>query len=319
MKLNELFSIKNGLSSSSVSISDYKTDEYNIPYIRPSSTYDNLVAGYVSKKQVGDIHIFPQDTLFVSSDGQGSHSYAYVSPVKFVPNSNVSVLIPKIEMDLRAKIFYAMIITDNRYRFNYGRKPKGERFTNISVPSKEAIPEWVYKYNLDKMNVGNPVEKSTIPLKVTLWKWFKIESLFDIKKGKRLTKICMSNGKTPFIGSIDSNNGYREYTGQNPNHLGNTITINYNGSIGEVFYQPRPFWASDDVNVLYPKFKLNKYNAFFLITVIRKEKFRFNFGRKWEVERMKESLIKLPISDNGEPDWQFMEDYIKTLPYSSNL
>jgi hypothetical protein len=33
---------------------------------------------------------------------------------------------------------------------------------------------------------------------------------------------------------------------------------------------------------------------------------------------MKKTKIKLP-SDDGKPDWQFMEDYIKSLPYSSNL
>lgn len=34
---------------------------------------------------------------------------------------------------------------------------------------------------------------------------------------------------------------------------------------------------------------------------------------------MPSSVIKLPIDNNGKPEWQFMEDYIKSLPYSSNL
>ena len=42
-----------------------------------------------------------------------------------------------------------------------------------------------------------------------------------------------------------------------PNHDGNTLTINYDGSVGETFYQPEDFWASDSVNILYPKFELN--------------------------------------------------------------
>jgi len=88
----------------------------------------------------------------------------------------------------------------------------------------------------------------------------------------------MIPGKTPFIGSIDSNNGLSNNIGQKPIHDGNTITVNYNGSVGEAFYQPKPFWACDDVNVLYPKFNLNPYIAMFIITVIRQEKSsgRFN-------------------------------------------
>jgi DNA-binding XRE family transcriptional regulator len=57
--------------------------------------------------------------------------------------------------------------------------------------------------------------------------------------------------------------------------------------------------------------------AIFLTTLIRKEKYRYSFGRKWGIERMNESLIKLPIDPNGKPDWLLMETYIKSLLYSS--
>ena len=150
------------------------------------------------------------------------------------------------------------------------------------------------------------------------WGWFKLSDLFDIKKGKRLTKANISEGSTPFIGSIDSNNGYREFIGQKPIHKGNTITVNYNGSVAEAFFQPKSFWASDDVNVLYPKFAMNPFIALFIITIIKQEKYRFNYGRKWHVERMKLSEIKLPQT-SGRPDFKFMEDYIKSLSYSKKL
>jgi hypothetical protein len=102
-------------------------------------------------------------------------------------------------------------------------------------------------------------------------------------------------------------------------HKGNTLTISYDGSIGEAFYQSEDFWASDAVNVLYPKFEMNAEIGLFLCTLIRKEKYRFNYGRKWHLERMKESVIRLPTTENGEPDWNFMERYIKSLPFSSQL
>lgn len=79
-------------------------------------------------------------------------------------------------------------------------------------------------------------------------------------------------------------------------HEGNTITVNYNGSVDEAFYQEQPFWASDDINVLYPKFALNKYIAIFLTTIIRQDKYRFNYGRKWHKKRMEISTMKLPSS-----------------------
>ena len=30
-------------------------------------------------------------------------------------------------------------------------------------------------------------------------------------------------------------------------------------------------------------------------------------------------MIKLPITTDGDPDWQFMENYIKALPYGDRL
>jgi hypothetical protein len=145
------------------------------------------------------------------------------------------------------------------------------------------------------------------------WAKFKYEDIFEIKKGKRLTKEDFVEGSTPFIGAIDSNNGYRDFIGQEAIHESNTITVNYNGSVGEAFYQPIPFCASDDVNVLYPKFSFNKYIAMFIIPLIRKEKYRFNYGRKWESNRMKESIILLPVTNKGEVDIDYMENYIKSL------
>jgi hypothetical protein len=90
--------------------------------------------------------------------------------------------------------------------------------------------------------------------------------------------------------------------------------------VAEAFYQPVPYWATDDVNVLYPKgFKLTAATALFICTIIRMEKYRFNYGRKWHLERMRESVIKLPVTKTGDPDWEFMENYIKSLPYSSQI
>ncbi len=72
------------------------------------------------------------------------------------------------------------------------------------------------------------------------WKFFTLGDLFDLKKGKRLTKANMKEGQLPFIGSIDNNNGVSAYVGQKAIHKGNTITVNYNGSVADE--SPRVSW-----------------------------------------------------------------------------
>lgn len=144
------------------------------------------------------------------------------------------------------------------------------------------------------------------------WKWFRYDEIFDIRKGKRLTKENMTEGDIRYIGAIDSNNGLSAFIGNDSQlHQGNTISVSYNGSIGYAFYQDKEFWATDDVNVLYPKFLLNKYIAMFLCHLIEKEQYRFCYGRKWDLEAMNKSKIKLPVTPEGNPDWKYMEDFVK--------
>jgi hypothetical protein len=102
-------------------------------------------------------------------------------------------------------------------------------------------------------------------------------------------------------------------------HSGNVIGVNRNGSIAEAFYQPVPFCSTEDVHIFKPKFKINQYIALFMSTLIKREKYRYNYGRKWGIGRMKISKIKLPVASDGEPDFKFMEEYIKTLPFSKQI
>jgi len=63
---------------------------------------------------------------------------------------------------------------------------------------------------------------------------------------------------------------------------------------------------------------MNKYIAMFLVTILNLEQYRYNYGRKCSQDRMNQIKIKLPAKDR-QPDFNFMEDYIKSLSYSSSL
>ena len=67
---------------------------------------------------------------------------------------------------------------------------------------------------------------------------------------------------------------------------------------------------------------LNKYNAMFIVTILDKERYRYSFGRKYKTNLTK-TMIRLPAKKNPngeyEPDWNFMENYIKKLPHGKKL
>lgn len=145
------------------------------------------------------------------------------------------------------------------------------------------------------------------------WMDFPISTLFDVVKGTRLTKADMRDGETNFIGASAVNNGITAHISNDEHiHPANTITITYNGSVGEAFYQDKPFWASDDVNVLYPKFAMmNRYIAFFIIPVLKKAGQKYAFIDKWKKEDMEKDCILLPVDENHQPDFSYMESYMK--------
>lgn len=248
---------------------------------------------------------------------------SFVQEAPFYTAQNVAVLQAKTEMSFAQKLYICMCIRANRFKYSAFGREANRSLRTLHVPRMEDFPGWT------RTAVANPagapdacaLSKHPMNIDASTWNTFELGRLFDIRKGARLTKADQRPGSTPYIGAIDRNNGVSAYIEQPPNHQGGTITVNYNGSVGEAFYQPKPFWASDDVNVLYSKtHPITPAIGVFLSAVIRAEKYRYSYGRKWGLERMVSSTIKLPVRlDSGQPDWQWMEDFIRTRPYSAAL
>ena len=149
---------------------------------------------------------------------------------------------------------------------------------------------------------------------IKYWQPFTLESLFDVVKGSRLTKADMKEGNIRYIGATAFNNGITNYIGNNEEtHPAGTLTVCYNGSIGQTYYQDKEFWATDDVNVLYPKFTMNKYIALFLAPLIRSVGRNYAYTDKWKMEDMKSSIIYLPVNEQSQPNWEYMEQYMKNI------
>jgi hypothetical protein len=260
-------------------------------------------------------------TISVALGGQGGAGVAFLQPKPYYCGRDVMILTPKKPMMEQEKLWWVMCITANRFRFGFGRQAN-RTLKDLDLPPLKGIPAWVKTTDTDRYKGSElPASAKEVELSDTeTWKHFALQDLFDIRKGQRLTKANMLPGDLPYVGASDTSNGVTARIGQPAIHKGGTISVSYNGSVAEAFYQPVPYWATDDVNVLYPRgFELTPATALFLCTVIRLEKYRFNYGRKWHLERMRESIIRLPFTSAGRPDWAYMENYIKTLPYSSQI
>lgn len=168
------------------------------------------------------------------------------------------------------------------------------------------------------------------------WQWFEIKNLFPsiykaIAHNVQDLTICNSSHKSsiPHITRTDENNGVNDFVQEElyfKKEQGNAITIG--DTTATIFYQEREFICGDHMVILRSQ-KLNKYNGLFLTTIMNLERPRYNYGRAFKKDTIAATKIKLPSIDTGnkdksgkniyEPDWQFMEDYIKSLPYSACL
>lgn len=310
-KLSNIFEISYG-NSLELNRLETVSNETSVNFVSRTAKNNGISA---QVKALDKIPAFNAGLITVAVGG--SVLETFLQPKPFYTGYHVMVLNPKRPMTDSEKIFYCTCIRKNKYRYNYGRQAN-RTLKDIEVPSK--VPNWVLQSS--EFNFSNYLEPlNTRKTKINLgnWQWFTYDQLFEIERGRGPRKQDLDNGQTPFITATDQNNGLTGFTSAEPIHNGNVITVNRNGSVAEAFYQTLPFCSTEDVHVFNPKFKLNIFVAFFLIPLIRKEKYRYSYGRKWGIARMKESLIKLPTTKSGQPDFNFMERYIKTLPYSKQL
>lgn len=150
------------------------------------------------------------------------------------------------------------------------------------------------------------------------WKEFVFGETFSIEStgsGIDKNKLVQGEGQIPYVTRTDVNNGVDSFiTNQMERyHIdnGNVITIGLDTQT--VFYQPKPFYTGQNIQVIsHPK--LDKYNAMFIIVAIKKLVERFSWGSYGAtLSRLRRSRIFLPANDKGEIDFAFMSAYMKEV------
>ncbi|MEI0749709.1 restriction endonuclease subunit S [Brachyspira pulli] len=318
-RIEELFYIKYG---NSLSLQDCELSTNGIPFISRGAKNNGVTARV---KLLNNIKLNKPNTISVAVSGSVLEAFLQKEP--YYTGYHIFILEPKLRLSDIEMLFYCMCIRANKYKYNYGRQAN-RTLKNLIVPDTKDIPSYIYNYKLEFPN-NNPILKdNNFIINTNFWNNFIYSDIFRKPTRGKLVSIKDFNiGKIPVVTSTEDNNGINDYL-DIPDFLleeENTITIANNGSVGATFYQEKKYAATSDVTIMKLKdknVKLNKYIALFLVTVISKEKYRFNYGRKWGITRMEKTTIKLPakfINDKYEPDWEYMENYIKSLPYSSSI
>jgi len=182
---------------------------------------------------------------------------------------------------------------------------------------------FLYYNELQNKVSKKSLKDKDLKLDFTTWRPILLNDLFTVRGSKTTDKKDLDSEyaegqrQYPYVTTQATNNGIRGFYDIWTDE-GNILTID-SATIGYCAYQPLNFSASDHVEKLLPKaFELNVFRAMFLVTVINMEQYRYSYGRKFNQPRIRETIIKLPF-ENGKIDWEFIESYIKSLPYSSSI
>jgi hypothetical protein len=272
------------------------------------------VAGYV--EPLPAVPPYPAGLLTVALGGSRLLS-TYVQQLPFYTAQNVAVLTPKdTSMPLNTRLFYAMCIRANAFRYSAFGREANRTLSSLLVP--DSIPSWVEPAEIPSHDglarAAGPTVELTPP---TSWKLFSVGEIFEVASGKYVPTALKRPGPTPQVTSSAKNNGISRHLDLEPNFSGGTISVARNGSVGTAFYQPKPYFATDDVRVwTAKKGSLSVAEALFVCSVIELEKFRYSYGRKWSLVHMRGTQIRLPATVEGEPDWSYMSSVMQGLPFS---
>ena len=158
------------------------------------------------------------------------------------------------------------------------------------------------------------------------WKEFQVggdEGLFEVKSSIceiDLKNLNLENGSVPYITRSNVNNGIAKYVTEKQNgysrNRGNVITIGLDTQT--IFYQPINFFTGQNIQIIDHE-KMSKDVANFLIPLFRIQMEKFNWGGNGAtLKRLNALKIMLPVDNNGNPDWDYMEHLGRSIYYKQN-
>lgn len=304
----------------------------NTPYISSSGTNNAVISFVEANKNIitnsGVITVDPIKGICFY------HDYDFVG--RGFSGASVNILINKNLNKFSGQFICTAIQNTSMSKASYGYLFNGNRLRNgkILLPiNSQGQPNWQFMEDYIKQEQKQQAQKiidyyehklvelaaDVIGLDKVEWKTFKLGDIFDLvtksSKGLNHLEKNTSDGIS-YVGATNRNNGVLDFVKRKENliYSGNAIAFirNGEGSMGYSVYKKEDFIASQDITVGYNQY-LNEYNAKYITTIADQVRGKYNFGYKRNQERLKRETLVLPSDEKGNPNFQYMSDFVKKL------
>lgn len=314
-KIGDLFKIERGKISN---LSDI--EEGKMP----------IVTAYGENQGVAFFgNVTPKYSNCITASFNGSKTgYFSYHEYDFNANADCGILLSKFSMNKYIGLFLCVILNKMAVKYQYGRKLTIDRLKDETVilPYKNNNIDFIYIENFIKSIKSEQIITKNRNLKnnfldINNWQEYRIEDIFKLEKCKCGNAGELIDGNDLFyIGAKKSDNGVMKSVEYDKKLVssGNCIVFicDGQGSVGYSNYMEKDFIGSTTLTAGYNN-NLNKYNALFIVSILDKERYKYSYGRKYG-PHLKHAIIKLPTK-NDNPDWDYMENYIKSLPYGDRI
>ncbi len=313
--VGDLFRLEKGKCSRSE-----QTEEYDsgLTYLGATNR-NNAVIGFVKHD---DKLMQKGNCIAFIKDGEGSAGYAVYKHEDFI--ANFHVILGYADFLNRYTGTFITTCADKvrgKYNFNYARTLERLKREMIQLPvDTSGRPDWAFmkEYMRERERILlaryeriAEGECEEVSLEGVRWGEFFISDVAEIIAGRGIFDEERQLGNTPYITASAFNNGVTYFLSNTNDTLeANCISVNSNGSVGYAFWHPYEALYSGDCRKLRPH-RRNEHAALFIATSITQQREKYNYGYKMGTSRLMRQKIHLPTDDNGQPDYAFMEKFMR--------
>jgi hypothetical protein len=329
-KLNLRF-LPNRVFDKASDISEVKSEEFNLPLVNAKHSNNGIM--YYGRKHEWEYEVL---TIDIVADGAASTGDVYAQPQETGVLYNAYLVKPKAKCVTGLILFFLSTVIQRcvKDHFGYDNKctwDKVKHETILLPVDKTGQPDWTYMESY-MANLETKVAKSLTLLqaakdaekkKVDTREWgeFRVGELFDAFLSKDdIQPKAIVEGNTPLVSSGKENNGIIAFIDNKNVRLweANTLTVDM---FGKVFYQGQPYYAVSHgrVNILMPRMSMAKHCMQFIGCAIeRVTTDKYAFSEMCTGTKLLKDVIMLPKDKTGQPDWGYMEEYMRKMERKTN-
>ena len=277
-----------------------------------------------------------QNCLTVSANGANSGTVFY-------QNRRFSILQDAYALELINKayridtiyIYLASLLTKLLMQNDWTNKATWNivKDKHIKLPiDAKGEPDWEYMDNqvrhlaaLGDLTISS-LDPAKLPIFVGEWKEFSINNVFNVFTGAQVPRRYLINGSQERISVTNENNGVISkfdenelLKSSNARILTNFVSINF---FGYAFYHKNKASLEMKVHAIQRKdnVSFSENQGLYIASLLNSQYAgKYGYGNQLSSSKLENKVIKLPVDLQGNPDWQYMDQYIDWIKrYSKN-